>query len=95
MPIIVRVLRLPGLNMMSHNRLVFATCFAFVALAGVGLEMLSKGTLRWQRWHWLLVLPLALLSGLCMHAPSSSLNPWQPSGASGFREVKKSNGSKT
>ena len=66
-PIIVGVLRLPGLNMMSHNRLVFATCFAFVALAGVGLEMLSKGTLRWQRWHWLLVLPLALLSGLCMH----------------------------
>ena len=66
-PIIVRVLRLPGLNMMSHNRLVFATCFAFVALAGVGLEMLSKGTLRWQRWHWLLVLPLALLSGLCIH----------------------------
>jgi hypothetical protein len=67
LPIIVGVLRLPGLNMMSHNRLVFATCFAFVALAGVGLEMLSKGTLRWQRWHWLLVLPLALLSGLCMH----------------------------
>jgi hypothetical protein len=66
-PIIVRVLRLPGLNMMSHNRLVFATCFAFVALAGVGLEMLSKGMLRWQRWHWLLVLPLALLSGLCIH----------------------------
>jgi hypothetical protein len=55
------------LNMMSHNRLVFATCFAFVALAGVGLEMLSKGTLRWQRWHWLLVLPLALLSWLCIH----------------------------
>src|SRR5437763_39720 len=66
-PIIVSALRLPGLNMMSHNRLVFATCFAFVALAGVGLEMLSKGTLRWQRWHWLLVLPLALLSGLCIH----------------------------
>src|SRR6267143_2101567 len=66
-PIIVGVMRLPGLNMMSHNRLVFATCFAFVALAGVGLEMLSKGTLRWQRWHWLLVLPLALLSGLCIH----------------------------
>ena len=66
MPIIVGVLRLPGLNMMSHNRLVFATCFAFVALAGVGLEVLSKGMLRWQRWHWLLVLPLALLSGLCI-----------------------------
>jgi hypothetical protein len=78
-PIIVGVLRLPGLNMMSHNRLVFATCFAFVALAGVGLEMLSKGTLRWQRWHWLLVLPLALLSWL-----------WQTSGASRFHEVKKS-----
>jgi hypothetical protein len=66
LPIIVRVLRLPGLNMMSHNRLVFATCFACLALAAVGLETLSKGMLRWQRWHWLLVLPLALLSGLCI-----------------------------
>src|SRR5437868_5041691 len=61
-PIIVGVLRLPGLNMLSHTRLVFATCFALVALAAVALEMLSKAMLRWQRWHWLLVLPLALLS---------------------------------
>src|SRR5205814_9527906 len=66
-PILVSALRLPGLNMMPHNRLVFAPCFAFVALAGVGLEMLSKGALRWQRCHWPLFLPLALLSGLCIH----------------------------
>jgi len=66
-PIMVRVLRLPGLNMMSHNRLVFATAFAFVALAGVGLEVLSKGEFRWRRWHWLLVLPTAFLSSLCIH----------------------------
>lgn len=66
-PVIVHILRLPGLNVMSHNRLVFASCFAFVALAAVGLEVLSKATLRWERWHWLLVLPLALLTGLCIH----------------------------
>ena len=36
------VLRLPGLNMMSHNRFVFATSFAILALAAVGLEACGR-----------------------------------------------------
>jgi len=61
-PLIVDILRLPGLNMMSHNRLVFATSFSLLALAGIGLNAVLKGELRWARWHWLLLLPV---TGIC------------------------------
>ncbi len=61
-PGIVQLLRLPGLNMMSHNRLVFATAFATLALAAIGLDVLEKGQLQ-RRWWF--VLPAALLVSLC------------------------------
>lgn len=61
-PGLVTLLRLPGLNMMSHNRLVFVCCFTFLALASVGLDTLSRSILRWRSWMWL---PLALLAILC------------------------------
>ena len=43
LPILVSVLRLPGMNMMSHNRLVFLASFAILALATIGLEALLRG----------------------------------------------------
>ena len=61
-PGLVHLLRLPGLNMMSHNRLVFATAFAILALAAVGLEALWQGWVERRRWFWL---PAALLAVLC------------------------------
>jgi hypothetical protein len=61
-PGFVSLLRLPGLNMMSHNRLVFAVCFAMVALAATGLETLLHKPALWRGWMWL---PLTLLGGLC------------------------------
>jgi hypothetical protein len=61
-PGLVNVLRLPGLNMMSHNRLVFVAGFAFLALATTGLETLLQEPSCWRRWMWL---PLALLASLC------------------------------
>ena len=60
-PGLVTLLRLPGLNMMSHNRFVFATSFAILSLAAVGLEVLSQGPVARRRWF---VLPAALLVGL-------------------------------
>jgi len=60
-PGFVDVLRLPGLNMMSHNRLVFLASFALLAMATVGLEVLLQGAVRWTRWAWI---PPALLAGL-------------------------------
>lgn len=61
-PGFVHLLRLPGLNMMSHNRLVFMTAFAILAMAAIGLDVLLQGPLRWRPWVWL---PAAVLAGLC------------------------------
>jgi hypothetical protein len=62
LPGFVELLRLPGLNMMSHNRLVFATSFAILALMAVGLEVLRQGLMERRWWLWL---PAALLAALC------------------------------
>jgi hypothetical protein len=62
-PGFVHLLRLPGLNMMSHNRLVFAASFAVLALTAVGLEALAQGSVRWQQWFWG---PVGVLVGLCL-----------------------------
>jgi hypothetical protein len=56
-PGLVALLRMPGLRMMSHNRLVFVTSFAILAMAAVGLDAL------WQRQasrRWWFLLPMAL-----------------------------------
>ena len=60
-PGVVQLLRLPILNMMSHNRLVFATSFAILALAAIGLEVLVRREVQWRWWCWV---PLVLLVGL-------------------------------
>jgi hypothetical protein len=64
-PGLVQVLRLPGLNLMSHNRFVFATSFAILALAVVGLEVLSQGTPGWRHWFALPLVLLLALAGWC------------------------------
>jgi hypothetical protein len=61
-PGFVNLLRLPGLNMMSHNRLVFLTSFAILALTAIGLENLLQGSVERRWWFGL---PAALLAGLC------------------------------
>jgi hypothetical protein len=61
-PGVVQILRLPGLNMMSHNRLVFFTCFAILALAAIGLEALRAQPFEWRLWAWL---PALVLLALC------------------------------
>jgi hypothetical protein len=60
-PGIVTLLRLPGLNLMSHNRLVFIASFAILTMMVIGLEVLLQGLIQWHGWFWL---PLATLAGL-------------------------------
>ena len=61
-PGFVAFFRLPGVNMMSHNRLVFATAFAIIAMTAVGLEVLIRGPVGWRWWFWI---PAAVVAGLC------------------------------
>jgi hypothetical protein len=51
-PVIVDMLRMPGLNLMSHNRWIFAASFAILALTAMGLETLWAGRVPWRRWFW-------------------------------------------
>jgi len=66
-PGLVAVLRLPGLRMMSHNRLVFVASFAILALAAAGLETLWQGRVQRRRWFWLPTLLLAGMAGWCFY----------------------------
>jgi hypothetical protein len=51
-PGLVSLLRLPFLNMMSHNRLVFAAAFALSAMAAIGMDLIARHRIRWQFWFW-------------------------------------------
>ena len=66
-PGMVQILRLPVLNMMSHNRLVFVASLAVLAMAAVGLERLFKGTVRPRWWFELPVILLVLVAGWCYY----------------------------
>jgi hypothetical protein len=71
-PGFVQLLRLPGLNMMSHNRFVFAFSFAILALTATGLDFLQQEPVRWRSWFWA---PTALLAGLCFFCVCRALSP--------------------
>ena len=60
-PGLVTVLRLPGLRMLSHNRFVFVTAFALLAMAAVALERLREGPVERRPWF---LMPVAVLVGL-------------------------------
>jgi len=66
-PGFVNLLRLPGLNMMSHNRLVFLTSFAILALTATGLETILHGPIQRRWWFWLPAALLAALFGWCAY----------------------------
>jgi hypothetical protein len=76
-PGIVQLLRLPGLNMMSHNRLVFITAFAILSLSAIGLEVLLQGPVQWRPWLWLPPALLATLYFWCSYRALSLPEPIQ------------------
>lgn len=79
-PILVSILRLPVMNAMSHNRLVFATSFAILSLAVVGLHLLWRGEVvsgkaARRRLYVLAAVALALLMGWCLYRSVSLPEP--------------------
>ena len=60
-----QILRLPGLKMLSHNRMVFLGAFALLMLAAEGLEVLASELAVWRRWMWWPAGLLAVLGLWC------------------------------
>lgn len=74
-PGMVQLLRLPGLNLMSHARFVFLTAFCILAMSAIGLDVLwrGRGSGRW----WLLAASacLAALSAWCLYRTTALPEP--------------------
>ncbi len=64
-PGIVPLLRLPGLNMFSHNRWVFVSSFGILTLGAIGLEAFLTGPIEWRCWLWLPPTILAVVGVWC------------------------------
>ena len=67
LPVLVSLLRLPVLNMMSHNRLVFVGSFFILGLAAIGLDALRAGTVSRRRWFWIPASMVVVLTGWCIY----------------------------
>ncbi len=66
-PLVVPLLRLPILNMMSHNRLAFVIAFALIALAAIGLEVLLRREVHRRQWFAIPTILLVVLCGWCIY----------------------------
>ena len=73
LPGVVHLLRLPGLNLMSHNRFVFATSFAILTLAVIALDGVTEETPRWRPWFFIPVGLLLVLGAVCVVRGTESL----------------------
>lgn len=63
LPGLVSILRSPGLNMLSHNRMVFVSSFAVLAMAAMGLDSLAQLNLgSKRRWRYLAAVLVGALS---------------------------------
>ena len=74
-PGMVSLLRMPGLNMMSHNRFVFVFSFAVLAMAAEGLEVLCRREVVRRWWFVLPALVLLGLGGWCVYRVSHLPEP--------------------
>jgi hypothetical protein len=84
-PGLVQLFRLPGLNMMSGNRFVFASAFLVQALAVLGLDSLASEPLRWRPWFFVPLALVVLAAAWCaislaalMGALGSAIPAWLP-----------------
>lgn len=66
LPGFVQALRSPVLNMLSHNRFVFASAFGCLVLAAIGWDALAEADLRGRVWLWFPALFALFLGGWCL-----------------------------
>lgn len=85
-PGLVAVLRLPVLNMMSHNRLVFVTSCSILALAAVGLDVLWHDDVERRWWFWMPAGLLSVLLGWCVYRICNLPEPLATHLASALRQ---------
>jgi len=75
LPGIISFLRLPVLNMLSHNRWVFATAFSFLMLACIALENLQQSKLTFRGWFIVPMVATAILAFWCFSRASDLPEP--------------------
>jgi len=75
LPGLVSVMRLPGLNTISHNRSVFIASFSLLAVAVAGLDRLRRGAFRPGKWC---LIPVLLLLGVSLYCGYRVLNLPEP-----------------
>jgi hypothetical protein len=75
LPLLVPLMRSPGLNMLSFNRFTFAAAFAVVATAVVGLDVLRRGLPEPRMWYGIPILLLAGLAAWCFDRASALPEP--------------------
>jgi hypothetical protein len=66
-PLIVPLMRLPVLNMMSHNRMAFAAAFSLISLGAIGFEVLLRKEVHPRWWFGFPAILLAVLCGWCIY----------------------------
>ncbi|MBC7967365.1 MAG: hypothetical protein H7Z17_15730 [Fuerstia sp.] len=74
-PGLVHLQRLPILNMLSHNRWVFATAFSLLILAAIGLEELECGVVKFRRWFVFPIVTASILALWCLSTAYSLPEP--------------------
>ncbi len=72
LPGLVHLLRLPGLNMFSHNRFTLVSAIAIMALAMRGMNVLWSAEFRWRGWC-LVPMAVALFLAVMMLARAIDL----------------------
>ena len=75
LPGLVSAMRLPGLNILSHNRSVFIASFALLGVAVTGLDQLRRGAFRPGKWC---LIPVLLLLGTSLYCGYRVLNLPEP-----------------
>lgn len=76
LPGLVTVLRMPGLNALSHNRAVFVASFALLSMAVIGLDVLRTNDGRGRRFVF--IAPVLLLATLAVFCLYRSVQPPEP-----------------